>query len=510
MTKPGKTKRMRTAILVVLLAVVLACLPMAAFAVGENQGRPSESTASEGQVSAAADDDGKDAAKEVEGAAGEPADDDAGKTGDAAADSSGESAEEDPESEVDQALEEGVALDDTRLEPIDSDSAGTVFTFDTPLDGVAFGGDLFWAGDNLELHESHAGNDVLTVGRKVLFADSNIDSDVRVGGQTVTFSHVVAQGNVNVAAVHILIDKQSAATGYYCAGGTISYEGKSKRFIGYGQTIYFNGMVDGDVTLSAQDIVIGPRAVVTGTLDVRSGQTLEALSVPQSAQIGRIDTTLNQPNTIDQIAQIRATIAPYFQVGSLLFVIVSFALLALAMYWGFGHKMTEANRLIRKYPLAVVVLACIALMLMFVAVTLGALLVFTIPFAAVVLLVFLVSAICCVPFTGASLMLMMRNRIRPVLCVALGSAIGSALLFVPYINVVVFAGSLIYFIGYVINIAMFGHDGQHDGWFREREADQDAPHGKASGILPTGGKTEPPPSAAAQDQALAEAAQEGE
>ena len=459
------------------ILLALACVPSLAFAEGSSADESS---------SAAAE---AEAAAETEAAAGEAAaevqDDSPSKDSASASKSEGGKVKDSAKSKVESALERGAASDDGDYDSIDADSAGTVFTFTTPISNTKVESDLYWAGDTLGLFDSRVGNDVLAFGREVTFSGSNVDNDVRVAGQEVTFADVVVQDNVNIAAFEVEIDSASAATGYYVGGGAIDYEGTSKRFIAYGQTIYFDGVVEGDVTLSAQDIVIGPNAQVTGTLDIRSGQSLELLEIPPSAQIAHIDTTLNQPNTIDQITQIRAMIAPYFQVGSMLFIVVSFILLGLAMLWGFGHKLTEANRLVRHYPLAMLVLGCIALMLMFVAVSLGALLIFTIPFAAVVLLILLVAAIVCVPFTGSSLMLMLRRRMRPSVCVIFGTAIGGCLVFVPYVNAVVFIGSMIYFVGYLVNIAMFGHDREHDASFHMRESDEDAPGGKASGILPT-------------------------
>ena len=373
----------------------------------------------------------------------------------------------------------------TAVDGVSPDTGGSVFTFVTPLESTEIAGDLYWIGNDLELVGSRVGNDIMAGAFTLGLSNAEVKGDVRVAGQSVTLKNTVIQGNADVMALDVRIDARSAANGYYCGGGTVDFKGASKRFIAYGQTIYFDGVVDGDVTLSAQDIIIGPNARITGLLDIRSGQNLATLDIPASAQIARIDTNLDQPNTIDQITQIRAAIAPYFQIGSMLFVVVSFILLGLAALWGIGQKLTEANRLVRRYPLAILVLGCIALMLMFVIIMLGTVLIFTIPLSIMVTLILLISLIFCVPFTGSSLALMLRNRLkRPALCVILGSGLGAVLLFVPYVNQVVLLASLIYFVGYVVNIAMFGHDEKHDASFHARQADEDAPSGKARGILP--------------------------
>ena len=123
-------------------------------------------------------------------------------------------------------------------------------------------------------------------------------------------------------------------------------------------------------------------------------------------------------------------------------------------------------------------------MLAFVIIMLGTVLIFTIPLSLGVALVLIAALIFCIPFTGSSLALMLSNRIRPGICVVIGSTLGAILLFIPYVNTIAIAASLIYFVGYIVNISMFGHDDRHDASFHARQADEDAPHGKARGILP--------------------------
>lgn len=486
MRKVAGNKRMVVvawaAVAALLLAVAFTSL--SAYGVeGASSGssEPSSTTASSAAAGASASSATEDAASAADEAAAEPGNETSAEASEAAA-------------QVQAALEREVVPEARELAAVDGvapDTGGSAFTFVTPLASTDIPGDLYWLGNELKLAGSRVGNDVMAAAFQLAFSYSQVNGDVRMAGQSAALAGAVVRGNADIMALEISVDGDSAANGFYCGGGTIRFDGAAKRFIAYGTTIYFNGVVDGDVTLSAQDIVIGPEAKVTGLLDIRSGQNLDALRIPATAQIARIDTNLDHPNTIDQITQLRAAIAPYFQIGSMLFVVVSFILMGLAALWGFQHKMTEANRLVRRYPLAVLVLGCIALMLMFVAVMLGTVLIFTIPLSLLVGFILLAFAIFCVPFTGSSLALMLRHRIKPAICVVLGSGLGGALLFVPNVNVVVFAASLIYFTGYAVNIAMFGHDERHDASFHARQADEDAPGGKARGILPVSVGEEP-------------------
>lgn len=455
--------------LAALLALALLALSSNALAVGESSSASSDSSASASSSQDAGSSESSSSSSSASSSA-------------ASSSSSSVSARFAVSTEVDNALGSEVAPKSASNINVDTDSAGTLFTFDTPLEEVRVGSDLYWAGDRLALTRSKVGNDVMALARDMSMERVNIGGDIRLAAQNAHLDTVVAQGNVDLLAFDVTIGKGSAAQGYYCGGGHISYEGASKRFIAYGQSIYFNGIVDGDVTLSAQEIVIGEHARVTGTLDIRSGQSVETLIIPESAWIAHLDTTMNHPNTIDQITELRAHIAPYFQMGSMLFAVVSFIIMGLAFLWGFGHKMTEANRLVRRYPLAMLVLGCIAIMLMLVLILLGPLLVFTIPLSVVALFALLICIICCVPFTGASLALIFHKRFHPALCTVVGSGLGAALLFVPYLNQAIVVASLIYFVGYLINIAMFGHDKYHDSSFLHRQEVEEDERSRA--ILP--------------------------
>ena len=493
--KVADDKRMLVTVWAAVLAVVLVLFGIAASAYAAPEPASSStatsdaaSRASSAAEPAAAVSTGGEAAKEVEKESEKDSKADSKKAGDASSSAAAaDSATQVPASVVDRALDRRVIDENSQLsivEGAEPDTGGSTFTLTSPIKYAQIPGDVYWLSNHPQLIGSRVGNDVLGAGFEVEIRHTEVAGDVRVAGQTVELENSVIAGNVDIVGVDVSVDSRTAANALYCGGGSVHFEGRSHGLFAYGQSIYFNGIVEGDVTLSAQDIVIGPDAIITGLLDIRSGQNLETLDIPASARIGSIDTDLDQPNTIDQITQIRAAIAPYFQVGSMLFVVVSFILLGLAALWGFGAKLTEANRLVRRYPLAVLVLGCIAVMFMFVIVMLGTVLIFTIPLAIIIALVFLISAIFCVPFTGASLALLFRRRVKPAFCVIAGTAIGAVLLFVPYVNMAVFAASLVYFVGYFVNILMFGHDRYHDASFHARQSDEDAPKGKASGILP--------------------------
>lgn len=355
---------------------------------------------------------------------------------------------------------------DAASSTIAGDSAGTVFSQQSPLQQTTVAGDLYWAGGTLTARQLHVGNDLMAVGGTVSLDQATVDGDVRLAGQRLSVNNVSMQGNGTFFADSLSIGKGTHAEGLYCGANAIDFQGTATYLTAYGNSIYFNGTVDGNVDLSAQDIVIGPDAKITGTLHVRSGQNV---AIPASASVARVDNTLDNPNAIDQVTELRAAIAPYFQVGSILFLIVSAVLVALLLLWLNYRHLKESVRVLHAHPFGHLLLGFLGTLGMAAGAVLCFVLVFTIPAGIALLLVLLACLIVCVPFTGASLALSLKAGPRPARA-ALGAAVGAGLLFVPYLGIVVLVLSLIHMVGYVLRCLFMGHDQQFNDEIGRRRA----------------------------------------
>lgn len=356
--------------------------------------------------------------------------------------------------------------------PLATDSAGSAFTLEETLNGRFAKGDVYWGGNNLLMRASKVGNDLVAGGNKISLADSAIQSDLRLAAVNIDIANTKVAGNATLLATTIDIGEGARATGYYCLGSDLVFEGTGERYVGYGQNIVFNGTIDGDVTLSAQNIEIGPNAKITGTIFVRSGQVL---AIPSTAQVGAVDNTMSQPNTIDQATQLRAKIAPFFQVGSILFIVVAGILMALIALWLFERKLSESNRLVCKRPIPMIAAGLVTVVLLPALAALSIALILTIPLAVVLLLVLAIAAIVCIPFTGASLGLLLADRFnfKRALCAAVCAGVLAALLFVPYLNLAAFLLSMVYLLGYISYSLVLGHDEEHDSAFRRKKLERE-------------------------------------
>lgn len=371
-----------------------------------------------------------------------------------------------------------------------ADSAGTVFSDATQLQHQSVSGDLFWGNTDLSAQTVSVDGDLIGAAGSFAANNTQVGGNIRFAARKVAFDRVVTQRNAILAGAQIAIDSQSKARGVYCAAADVDFQGTARYLVVYANRIYFDGTVNGDVTLSAQDIQIGPHAKVTGTLNVRSGQTPE---VPSTAHIAAIDTSLNNPTAIDQVSQLRATIAPFFQVGSILFIVIACALMALLMLWVGERQLEEANRTVRRRPFGHLVLGLLTVLGLVVAMVACIALVFTIPAGLVLLFLLLAALLACVPFTGASLGLLLPRFPRGVKAM-LGAGLGGALLFVPYVQWIAVAFSLVYLSGYIARSVFVGHDAEYL-WALKEHRDSGGKSAESESDLQPAGTAEKGPSA---------------
>lgn len=348
--------------------------------------------------------------------------------------------------------------------PLSGDTAGTVFSQDSTLSNSYTDGDLYWGNQNLTGTNVRVGNDLMSVASTLYLSNVEVDGDARLAARAVTLDSVNMLGNGTFASDNLSIGKGTTAEGLYCAANTLSFEGMAKYLVAYGNKIYFNGTVNGDVVLSAQEIVIGPNAKVTGTLQVRSGQDLD---IPSTASIANVNNTLDNPNAIDQVSQIRSVIAPYFQMGGILFVVVSFILMALLLLWLGGRQLDEGARVVRAHPFGQFLMGLLGVVVIAAAAAVCFALILTIPVGLVLLLVLIIALLLCIPFAGASIALQF-NRFPRTVRAMIGAGVAAALMFVPYVRVAVLVICLIYFVGYVLRVLLMGHDDEFNHQMKQR------------------------------------------
>lgn len=350
-------------------------------------------------------------------------------------------------------------VDESKLLEIQGDSSGTVLSFDGTLTNALVKGDLAWGMTNSAMQNCVVGNDLLVLGSALDVKNAQVKGDVRGASMGFTMDKANVSKQLTYAGYDVNIGPDAAMNAcYLLAGDRVSFEGTAGYAFLYAPYLYFNGQVDGDVVVSAQSIEIGPDAVITGTLHIRSGQNVE---VPSTASIAAVNTTQEQANTIEQIDQVRSMVAPFFQIGGAVFTLVSFAILAALTVWLFSTRLADANNLVRRKPAQVIVPGIICVVLLPVSIVIFAVLVFTIPVALCLLLFGLLVLIVAVPFAGAALgQLIPTDKLGRYQKAIVGTVVLTLLSQLPYVNIVLWAVCSVYLLGYTAHVLSRSHEVQ--------------------------------------------------
>lgn len=171
-----------------------------------------------------------------------------------------------------------------------SDTAGNSFAGDERPNSKTQG-DLYWAGQELDLYDGEIGNDVIAAGETIDVQDCTVGGSIRAAGRIIDITRTKTSHSVTVAGEHIAIKKGSEAGGIYAAGKTINFQGSAASATFFGQTVTLSGTVDGDVTVNAAKLVIKKGTKVTGTL---RANVSEQPTKAAGAQIGKLDVTLSE------------------------------------------------------------------------------------------------------------------------------------------------------------------------------------------------------------------------
>lgn len=326
-------------------------------------------------------------------------------------------------------------------------SSGNVFSSgDTPVATVER--DLYWAGESLQLQSAVVGNDVIAAGRAIELSGGSVGGSVRAAGQIISLANVSIDENVTLAGQMISIAKETNAVGMYVCGQDVSFAGTADDVFISAETVTIDGVVHGDVRVSARQITIGANANITGTLYVEAPSEP---TVPSGAQIGALDFTPEVSTTVDDSQDASwESFGIMGMMGSFAYQILSIALAAILLTWILRDAVAGSVSMIRQRTAPLIVTGLV-----------GA---FVAPIAFIMLLIFVVtaplafafsSALFALTFVGvafmsASLAQLIFPRMNRFGAAALGGAVGGLLSAMPFLGMFVSFCGFAYVLGYTL------------------------------------------------------------
>ncbi len=305
----------------------------------------------------------------------------------------------------------------------------------------------FAAGQSIDFGGVEAKGSLFTAGQQINGSGAKVKESLYVAGNTISLNNVEVYGNIFAAGNDVNITGESASNAVYAVGNKVVYEGETYALYAAGSTVTLKGYVEGDAVISAEEVVIDPDAIVTGTLKVLSPSEVD---VPDDAQIGDFEFELTKPDETDEgkIGGIGS-----FIVGKILktlYWIVAMAAFGMLLCWLFNDHLTRAAEYIKNRTAAVIVsgiigwlcipVLAIALLISYIFAPIGGLL-----GLSYVLLVCVGLA-----FSGASLSRLVFPKMNVFLSTLIGIAVLEAVRMIPVIGVIVGIAADMYLIGYVI------------------------------------------------------------
>ncbi len=138
-----------------------------------------------------------------------------------------------------------------------TDTAGNVLATDNDANPSGVEGDLYWAGQALNLDDVSIDRDIIAAGDTLSIRDCTVGGAVRLAARTIDIAKTTVDGSVTVAGQHVVLNSDSTANCFYAIGETVALRGSTKSAALAGDTVTIDGTVDGDVEVWADKLILG-------------------------------------------------------------------------------------------------------------------------------------------------------------------------------------------------------------------------------------------------------------
>lgn len=361
-------------------------------------------------------------------------------------------------------------------------NAGNLFALAHPISSTDVEGDLYWAGQTLNATKVNVGTSghgsILAAGQELSFSDITVAGSLRAAGQEITISRAQIASNITVAAQTISLGSDVAAKGLYASAQDIAVAGSYEGGMLSAKNVNLDGVVEGDLTISAQTINISAKSQVSGTLVVPEDANV---TIAEGAQVPNISYSvpikIEQPTMFDDLLAVLYACMAHVVLVGLFFLVIRKSLVRCANM----ARTKLLNMLLAGLIIFIVApILCIALVFPLI----------TIPVVVLMLIVMLLVALFSLPFAGSALGLMLLGkRMNPVLAAIIGTVALTILAYIPILSVVTVLFCIIFTAGYLWCCYWESHQERK----RERlEARQEAFAAQQTGAVTNTSPTPPP------------------
>ena len=321
-----------------------------------------------------------------------------------------------------------------------TDTAGNVFVSDGDSSPSGVEGDLYWAGQSLNLDDTSIDRDIIAAGESLSIRDCTVGGAVRLAARTIDIAKTTIDGSVTVAAQHVVLNSGSTANCFYAAGETVALRGSAKSAALAGSTVTIDGTVDGDVEVWADKLVLGKNARITGTVNAHVSQDPERAD---GAKVGalKIDRTENEDtSTVNDT------------IGGIVAAALSTCFVAILLELVFPRATASAAGMLRQRPTPLWVSGLLGTVAAVPAILLLIISIAGLSLAGALMCAVIGIALVSAAFTGTAVARMVGHGQNRYVMAAVGGAIVGALTALPLMGNFISGVAFVFTLGYLIQV----------------------------------------------------------
>lgn len=322
-----------------------------------------------------------------------------------------------------------------------TDTAGNVLATDEDSTPSGVEGDLYWAGQSLNLDDTSIGRDIIAAGESLSIRDCTVGGAVRLAARTVDISKTAIDGSVTVAGQHVVLNTGSAANCFYAMGETVALRGSAKSAALAGSTVTIDGTVEGDVEVWADKLILGKNARITGTVNAHVSEDPERAA---GAEVGalKIDRTENESaaTTVNDI------------IGGIVAAALSTCFIALLLELVFPRATASAAGMLHQRPTPLWMSGLLGTVAIVPAVLLLIISIAGLSLAGALMCAVIGVALVSTAFAGCAIARMVGHNQNRYAMAAVGGVAAGALTGLPLIGGFISGVAFVFMLGYVIQI----------------------------------------------------------
>lgn len=322
-----------------------------------------------------------------------------------------------------------------------ADTAGNVLATEVDSNPSGVEGDLYWAGQSLNLDDASIGRDIIAAGESLSIRDCTVGGAVRLAARTIDISKTAIDGSVTVAGQHVVLNTGSAANCFYAMGETVALRGSAKSAALAGSTVTIDGIVDGDVEVWADKLILGKNAHITGTVNAHASEDPERAA---GAEVGalKIDRTENESaaTTVNDI------------IGGIVAAALSTCFIALSLELVFPRATASAAGMLHQRPTPLWMSGLLGTVAIVPAVLLLIISIAGLSLAGALMCAVIGVALVSTAFAGCAIARMVGHNQNRYAMAAVGGVAAGALTGLPLIGGFISGVAFVFMLGYVIQI----------------------------------------------------------